>query len=329
MSSSILTSSLRAAAARTSLRHTTSQTAPLCRRAALRSLFALPSSSFHTTPIVLKKKQDGNDAFEELVKKPRRIEVPEHNPTPKKRRGAKIGLPKVHVEDPSTGLLGPLQSLEQLLEETKDEYIVELIEENPPIVKLIDIKEARASTLEERLRAKRKGGSEVQKEAQITWTMEPADEAHKIQKVREDLEKGNCKVEISFTTKKRQRPPPRPEMQAKVEEIAESLEDLSKQWKPYSLTNHNATLYLQSKIRVSTKVSREELMERVPKHIQQKEERKARAEKRMALAEQERLDRIKAEEELLDTARLANAYDIAQSVKKAAAKRNNQARRRG
>jgi translation initiation factor IF-3 len=277
---------------------------------------------------VLKKKQDGNDVLEELVKKPRRIEVPEHNPTPKKRRGTKIGLPKVHVQDPSTGLIGPLESLEHLLEDTKDEYIVELIEEHPPTVKLIDIKEARASTLEERLRAKRKGGSEVQKEAQISWTMEPADKMHRIQKVREDLEKGNCKVDISFITKKRQRPPPRPEMQAKVEEVAESLEDVAKQWKPYALTSHNATLYLQSKIRVSSKVSREELMERVPKHIQQKEERKARAEKRMVLAEQERLESIKAEEDLLESARLRNAYDTVKPVKKAAARPNNQARPR-
>lgn len=243
------------------------------------------------------------------MKRQRRVEVPEHNPTPKKRRGAKIGLKRVHVQDPSSGLVGPLQSLDELLESTKDEYIIELIEESPPIVKLIDVKEARAATLEERLRAKRRGGSEDQKEAQLAWTIDPADEAHRIQKIREDLEKGNCKFDLALTTKRKQKPPPRPEMQAKLEEIAESLEDVAKQWKPYAMTYTTATLYLQSKTRVSNKVSKEELMERVPKHIQLKEERKARAEKRMALAEQERLQRLEEEQALLETARLESAKE--------------------
>lgn len=256
------------------------------------------------------------------MKKQKRIEVPEHNPTPKRRRGAKIGLKRVHVQDPSSGLVGPLQSLDELLESTKDDYIVELIEENPPIVKLIDIKEARAATLEERLRAKRKGGSEDQKEAQLAWTIDPADEAHRLQKIREDLEKGNCKFDLVFVTKRKQKPPPRSEMQAKIEGIAESMEDVAKQWKPYDLTYTTATLYLQSKTRVSSKVSKEELMERVPKHIQLKEERKARAEKRMALAEQERLERLEAEKALLETARLENADELVVVAPKGKSRKN-------
>ncbi|KAJ3544582.1 hypothetical protein NMY22_g2737 [Coprinellus aureogranulatus] len=315
MSTSILITCLRSTLANSSQRHALSPAISICsRRTALCSVFASPSSSFHTTPVALKKKPDDGEVLNTVMKKQRRIEVPEHNPIPKKRRGAKIGLKRVHVQDPSTGLVGPLRSLDELLEETKDEYIVELVQENPPIVKLIDIKEARAATLAERLRAKRKGGTEDQKEAVLTWATEPADEAHRLQKVREDLEKGNCKVDLTFMTKKRTRPPPRAEMQAKVEEIAESLEDVAKQWKPYFLSYTTATLYLQSKIRVSNKVSREELMENVPKHIQQKEERKARAEKRMALAEQERLEREEAEKALLETARLERAKETVEMV---------------
>lgn len=266
--------------------------------------------------------------FDPFMMKQQRMEVPDHNPTPKRRRGAKIGLKRVHVQDPSSGLVGPLQSLDELLESTKDEYIVELIEENPPIVKLLDIKEARAATLEERLRAKRKGGTEDLKEAQLTWTIDPADEAHRLQKVREDLEKGNVKFDLTFQTKKKQKPPPRSEMQAKIEGIAESLEDVAKQWKPYEITYTSATLYLQSKTRVSTKVSKEELMERVPKHIQLKEERKARAEKRKALAEQERLERLEAEKELLETARLKSAQEDAVVIPKGQFKKSSPSKRR-
>lgn len=190
--------------------------------------------------------------------------------------------------------------MQELVEETQDDgYVVELVSERPtPIVKLVDLRESRAATLKNRLRTQRiESGpkQEIFKEAQLTWFMGEADEAHKISKVREDLEKGGHKVDVVYKTKKRQRSPPKEEMIAKLEEVAQGLEDVSKQWKAISLTGGAGILHLQSKVRVSSKVDVEELKESVPKHIQVKEERRARAEKNRQLREEERL---RAEEAL-------------------------------
>jgi hypothetical protein len=125
------------------------------------------------------------------------------------------------------------------------------------------------------------GSQEVLKEVRLTWSMADADFQHKFQKLREDLSKGNCRVDVVFVHKKGHRPLPPQEREERVRELIESLEDVSKEWKPYETKGVYAYIYLQSKIKVSNKIDIEELKESIPKHIQQKEERKLRQQKNL------------------------------------------------
>ncbi|KAJ2918227.1 hypothetical protein MD484_g2199, partial [Candolleomyces efflorescens] len=245
----------------------------------------LPSSSFHSTPVALHKGPSQRDGSRQPQARAKRLEVPQHNPTPKPRRGNKIKIEYVHLLDPTTGSQGPLRPLSDILESVSEDdgFVVELVQERPPIVKIIDLKSARAQTLKKRQIEKRMAGGaqEDLKEVRLTWGMADADFQHKFQKLRDDLSKGNCRVDVVFVNKKGQKPLPPQEREERVRELIDSLEDVSKEWKPHETKGVFAYVYLQSKIKVSNKIDINELKESVPKHIQQKEERKLRQQKNL------------------------------------------------
>ncbi|RXW20028.1 hypothetical protein EST38_g5823 [Candolleomyces aberdarensis] len=244
--------------------------------------YLISSSSLHSTSITLQKYQR-DDPRQPKAKRP---EIPQHKPTPKPRRGNKIKIEYVHLLDPTTDSIGPLRRLSDILDSVSEDdgFVVELVQEHPdPIVKIVDLKSSRAQTLKQRQIEKRMAGGsqEVLKEAHFTWSMADADFQHRFQKLQDDLSKGNCRVDVVFANKRGHKPLPPHEREERVRELVESLEEVSKEWKPHETKGTYAYVYLQSKVKVSNKVNIEELKESVPKHIQQKEERRLRQQKNL------------------------------------------------
>ena len=86
----------------------------------------------------------------------------------------------------------------------------------------------------------------VTKERQITWFTEGSDLQFKLQSIRDDLEKGNVRLEILFLGKAGLRSPPYPDMMQRLDEVAEMFKDISNEWKRREFSRKDAILFLQS-----------------------------------------------------------------------------------
>lgn len=83
-----------------------------------------------------------------------------------------------------------------------------------------------------------------QKEFQFTWSISGGDLAHKLERVKDELRKGG-RVDVVLAPKRRQKAPPPEEMRSRVQEIADSLEDVGKEWKEREIDRAIATIYLK------------------------------------------------------------------------------------
>ena len=98
------------------------------------------------------------------------------------------------------------------------------------------------------------------KERQLTWVTAGPDLQHKLQSIRDDLEKGNARLDIQFLPKAGVRSPPLEEMKKRLDDMTVMFEDVSNEWKERTFRRGSATLFLQSKIKKQiTMPTREEL----------------------------------------------------------------------
>ncbi|KAH6896463.1 hypothetical protein BKA70DRAFT_1316531 [Coprinopsis sp. MPI-PUGE-AT-0042] len=251
------------------------------------------ASHFHTTSPAFKKKDDS--ANPPFATGRRKIEIPEHKPTPKPRRGKKIGIPYVHLLTDSDRTLPPhmqtgsLRSLDEIIESVDpNEFAVELVSEDPPVVKLVNLEKARLETLMARQKSKKGAGQrDLHKEVQLTWSMAEADETHKLLKARQELEKGN-RVDLVYSPKKGTKPPPKLEIQFKIKEIMQKFEDVAKEAKPATFDYRMGVLHLQPKHKVSMKLDPEQLKDVVPKSVIEHQKAVEKEQRRRAAAEQAR-----------------------------------------
>ncbi|KAG6829355.1 hypothetical protein H0H92_004721 [Tricholoma furcatifolium] len=140
----------------------------------------------------------------------------------------------VRLRDPETGKLSDLQPLRGILERinSKSEY-VQLVSQTPePIVKIVDryveITRAREAELKEREAARQQ---QAHKEIQVSWFSAPADFAHKLDRVREELSRG-VRVDLVLSRKSEQPKISPQDMAARAAEIRQSLADVAKECKP-------------------------------------------------------------------------------------------------
>ncbi|TFK43088.1 hypothetical protein BDQ12DRAFT_642483 [Crucibulum laeve] len=162
-------------------------------------------------------------------------------------KNEKIKYPVVKLVDPETGrLTEPRRLVDIIASIDKSTHFVELVTvDNGPIVKIVSKKEAFLKRHVAKVQAKLVTQRNVQKEMQITWGTEPGDLAHKLAKVRQELEKGH-RVDLAFAPKKKRKLPTPEEMKERLEEIVESFADVSKEWKEREFRNNVAAIFLQS-----------------------------------------------------------------------------------
>ena len=125
----------------------------------------------------------------------------------------------------------------------------------------------------------------VIKERQLTWLTTGSDLQHKLQSIREDLQKGNARLDILFLPKAGVRSPPIEEMKRRLDEVMAMFQDVSNEWKERTFRNGGATLFLQSKTKNKmTMPSREELeqvaKQKLERHLDRVQSQRKKREER-------------------------------------------------
>jgi translation initiation factor IF-3 len=122
---------------------------------------------------------------------------------------------------------------------------VELVSEHPqPVVKIVDTKEAARKYKEQRKQAKAVARAQEHKEIQLTWGVASGDLAHKMNKVRQELEKGR-RVDLILAHKRGQVVPTKQDMGARLKEILDALSDVGKEYLPRDERNNITALHLK------------------------------------------------------------------------------------
>jgi len=165
----------------------------------------------------------------------------------RKPRNKEIKFRIVRLVNPETGQLDPFTELSDIIAKIdhKREW-VELVTEKPePVVKIIKDKDVyrKQQALEDRKRERRQ---REEKEVQLTWGITPGDEEHKLQKVREELERGN-RINLVYASKKGQDQLTADQMHARAQHAVDSLADVGVEWKERSVAKLTTIIYLQGR----------------------------------------------------------------------------------
>lgn len=198
--------------------------------------------------------------------------------------GAKIKHRVVQLVDQETGVPGPPRNLEDILASVDETtHYVELVSETPVLVKIYDRAEMKLRHLARKARVKVSAKRNQRKEIQLTWNTQPGDMAHKLAKVREELEKG-CRVDLVFAPKPNTEPPRMMVMRQRLDEFVASCVDLSSEWRERVFERGMALAFLQSKIEIQVP-DKEDFRGLLPKSVLRRQERilkeRAKEKKRM------------------------------------------------
>lgn len=207
------------------------------------------------------------------------------------QRDEKIEHRFVRFVDPVTNrLTEPTRLSNILLSIDRKKNFVELVNAEQgsiPIVKVMDKKEEFNREKKLKLRAREVAMNNRQKEVQLTWGSTSSDTAHKLERMRQELEKG-LRVDLVFTPKKGQVLPKPGEMQVQIQEIVDMMADVAKEWKPREKGRAVTAIFLQGTAPSALEVKK------VPKKVRRREELKER-------------ERLKSQKQISD-ADLINIY---------------------
>ncbi|KAJ7638394.1 hypothetical protein FB45DRAFT_1023189 [Roridomyces roridus] len=145
-------------------------------------------------------------------------------------RNKDIPFQEVHLADENGVLVKT--SLRDLLEriDHRNQW-VELVAQEPPVVKIIDKKARLALQKQAKEKAREVARKNMVKEVQLTWMSEAGDLQHKLTRARAYLEMG-ARVDIVFSPKPKVTNPPPHVQREKIGEIVETLADVSTEFKP-------------------------------------------------------------------------------------------------
>ncbi|KAI0069249.1 hypothetical protein BV25DRAFT_1773021, partial [Artomyces pyxidatus] len=180
-------------------------------------------------------------------------------------RDSKIPYKKVRVVDSETRKPGPPLPLADVLlmlkrqhptkqDRTETTHYAEVVA--PPsdatdgfaLVRLYNKKEqmARAKAARHKLMETRKRIE--YKEVQMTWNIAAGDFDHKMRKVRDEIARG-YRVNLAFASKSGQQSPSPQEMNAKITEAVDALQDVAREWMPRDRRRDVTVVFLQDKER--------------------------------------------------------------------------------
>jgi translation initiation factor IF-3 len=162
-------------------------------------------------------------------------------------RNEKIPFPIVRLVDPVTKSLCPPAPLLSVLAQIKDPktHHVELVTDTPqPIVRIVDTKEEHRKYKEQKQRVRASAKAQERKEIQLTWGVASGDFLHKLDKVRQELQRG-AKVDLIFAPKRRQPLPGKQDVIIRLQETLQALSDVGKECAPRKEENNVVVLHLK------------------------------------------------------------------------------------
>lgn len=183
----------------------------------------------------------------------------------------------VQVKD-ADGTLHHAQKLNNILESIDlSTHLVRLISHHPPIVRIFTIMEDKMRQLEHRAtkKAQRQKRHILNKEAQISWFTAGQDFEHKIAKIREDLEKGDVRIDVFFNPKAKTRNPAPHEMTEQLDEVAKRMEGVGVEWREREIKRGIARMSFQSTVKKEKLLPTEEEVREMAKEEVERREKQA------------------------------------------------------
>ena len=164
----------------------------------------------------------------------------------------------------------PLQSL--LAQINKSTHLIRLTQHNPPVVRILDHLQDKTNNLARKALRKAAPKSTIAtKELRLSWHTSTADFLHKVAQARKVLQRGDLRVDFLFHGSPS---PSRTEMTQRMLSVADSLANVSNQWKDNAfLGRGQAKLFLQSTVRVSKQVPDRQLLQEQAKKALQKRDK--------------------------------------------------------
>lgn len=203
----------------------------------------------------------------------------------------------VHVVDPKTEQLGPLQPLRDVVGSiSTDTHEVRLVSTDPPVVRVINLEEEKAKQRERYAKQKLSRRLAVEdKEIQVGWHSARSDMEHKARTARQALEKGD-RVHVIFATRVGGSQAMVSAKQ-KAEVVAlfdETLEEVGEKWKDDERVKGLWVLYYQPKPQVR-EAAKERLISKEAKKKQNQDAEKEARRRKQQERERQAHERLQAE----------------------------------
>ncbi|KAL5508488.1 hypothetical protein ACEPAH_6107 [Sanghuangporus vaninii] len=155
-----------------------------------------------------------------------------------------IKIQTVQLVDENNKLCPP-EPLEDILGRVKQRtHYVELVQENPPIVKIGSREAEREARKAAKTKERAKASKMERKEIQATWNVTDSDLDHKIKKAREQLERNNL-VDFAFAPKANQRPPSLQAMEERMGKVVDALQDIARERQDRTLDRGVGIVFLR------------------------------------------------------------------------------------
>lgn len=160
----------------------------------------------------------------------------------------------------------------------KRRYEAELVLNDPfPIVAIIDAKAAFEKKKRTQEKVKSSSVHNVRKEIQLTWASSAADVKNRLERMKDDLQKG-YKIDLAISPKKSVPLPGGDEMQERMQEIVSQFAGIAREWRQREYTRTTAVAYLQGIAAPSAPIQVD--VKKVPKGVLLKQERRQKEEER-------------------------------------------------
>ncbi|KAL5530491.1 hypothetical protein ACEPAF_6749 [Sanghuangporus sanghuang] len=155
-----------------------------------------------------------------------------------------IKIPTVQLVDENNKLCPP-EPLEDILGRVKQRtHYVELVQKDPPIVKIGSRETEREARKAAKTKERPKVSKMERKEIQVTWNVTDSDLDHKIKKAREQLDRNNL-VDFAFAPKANHRPPPVQAMEERLEKVVDALQDIARERQDRTLDRGVGIVFLR------------------------------------------------------------------------------------
>ena len=120
---------------------------------------------------------------------------------------------------------------------------------------------------------KQSRGHILTKEIQLSWFTSGQDLEHRLSKIREELEKGNVRVDVILNPKAKVRNPTGLEMDEQLDEIARRVEDVGMEWRERDRRRGSATIFFQSTVKREPiqRLTEEEIRKRAQEELEERQ----------------------------------------------------------